>query len=194
MHQHSSLSSTIRSTTIAALFMGSAALAPGVFAQAGNDVPGNEIGPAHPAHIHKGTCDDLGDIAYPLFDVTEMGVDVGTPTDNPPSTPADGGGSGEDDSFATNTIVLDVKLDDLLDGDYAINVHESSDAMKNYIACGNIEGDVEDDTLLVPLEELNDSGFTGEAALVANPDDQTSVTITLTPTDRNGTPAPSPQS
>lgn len=201
MHQHTSLSSAIRSTTIAALFMGSASLAPTVAAQAGNDVPGNDIGPAHPANIHEGTCDDLGDSAYRLFDVTEMEIEVegnGTPTDEPVNTPEDededGNNTNREDEFATNTIVLDVALDDLRGEDYAIAIQESDEESDTYIACGEITGNVEDDTLLVPLEAMNNSGFSGEAALVANADGQTSVTISLSPIDEAGTPVASPES
>lgn len=32
----------------------------------------------HPAHIHKGTCDNLGDIVYPLNDL-QAAVNVATP-------------------------------------------------------------------------------------------------------------------
>jgi len=35
-------------------------------------VRGQEADAPHPAHIHSGTCDNLGDIVAPLSDVTEL--------------------------------------------------------------------------------------------------------------------------
>ena len=67
--------------------------------------------PRHPAHIHLGGCeDDLGEIAYPLEDIS--------------------GGSSQTS--------LDVGLDELQDGDYAINVHKSASELDVHLACGQI--------------------------------------------------------
>ena len=64
-----------------------------------------------PAHIHKGTCDNLDPKpAYPLTSVV---------------------------NGASETTV-NVKLDDLLNGQYAINVHKSAAEVTTYVACGNI--------------------------------------------------------
>ena len=67
----------------------------------------------HPAHIHEGTCNELApNPEYPLEDVDK-------------------------DGFSEST-VEDVTLDDLLDGEYAINVHLSEEEIGVYVACGNI--------------------------------------------------------
>jgi hypothetical protein len=72
---------------------------------------GSQGGP-HPAHIHRGTCDDLDpEPAFPLTDVVD-------------------GISG------TN---VEVPIDELRDEDYAINVHESAQNADRYIACGDID-------------------------------------------------------
>jgi CHRD domain-containing protein len=64
-----------------------------------------------PAHIHEGTCDDLNpQPAYPLQDVVD--------------------GSSETD--------VDISLDDLTLSSYAVNVHESAEAVDVYVACGDI--------------------------------------------------------
>ncbi len=73
--------------------------------------PTGGTGDPQVAHIHKGTCANLGDIAYPLPDVWD-------------------GVSG--DTFA-------VSLDELRSGDYAINVHRSAEKLDEYTACGDIE-------------------------------------------------------
>ena len=67
--------------------------------------------PRHPAHIHVGGCEEeLGEIAYPLEDIS--------------------GGSSQTS--------LDVALEELQDGDYAINVHKSAAEMDVHLACGEI--------------------------------------------------------
>lgn len=70
--------------------------------------PGPE-GQAQPVHIHEGTCNDLGDVAYPLEDVVD----------------------GVSESSA------DISISDLFAGEYAINVHLSADEMDSYVSCGN---------------------------------------------------------
>ena len=63
-------------------------------------------------HIHSGRCGaNLGDVDYPLTSLVD--------------------GRGE------SMTVLDVTLDELQDGDHAINAHNAGDA-SNYTACGNI--------------------------------------------------------
>jgi hypothetical protein len=70
----------------------------------------------HPAHIHSGTCADLGDVVYPLTDVDASGESV---------------------------TVVDVPLADLLSGGpYAINVHLSADEIGTYVACGDVTQEV----------------------------------------------------
>lgn len=66
-----------------------------------------------PIHIHPGTCENLTpEPAHPLTDVT--------------------GGSSE--------TTVEASLDELTGGEFAINAHESPDALDVYVACGNIEG------------------------------------------------------
>lgn len=66
----------------------------------------------HPAHIHSGTCAQLGDVVYPLTDVDASGESV---------------------------TVVNVPLSDLLTtGPYAINIHLSADEIGTYVACGDI--------------------------------------------------------
>ena len=64
-----------------------------------------------PAHIHKGTCDNLDpNPAFPLENVVD--------------------GKSETD--------VDVSLDDLALSSYAVNVHKSQDEADVYVACGDI--------------------------------------------------------
>ncbi len=71
----------------------------------------NSPGAAQPVHIHPGTCEDLDPKpAYPLEDVA--------------------GGSSES--------MENTSLEELQNGDFAINVHKSADEIETYVACGDI--------------------------------------------------------
>jgi plastocyanin len=119
----------------------------------------------HPAHIHSGTCDDLGDIVAPLSDVTEQTA-------------------GE--SFGAETAILvkesettvELTLGEILAAPHAINIHESAEQIQNYIACGDIGGRVVDGELVIGLRELNGSGHFGVADL-DDVEGGTDVTINL---------------
>jgi hypothetical protein len=64
-----------------------------------------------PVHIHKGSCAQLDpQPEHPLEDVVE----------------------GESSTH------LNVSLDELRDGEYAINVHKSAEELQTYVACGDI--------------------------------------------------------
>ena len=67
---------------------------------------------SHPAHIHEGSsCDEFSaEPTYPLNDVQD----------------------------GTSSTTLDVGAVDLLEGEYVVNVHESTDQLDTYIACGQI--------------------------------------------------------
>lgn len=74
-------------------------------------VQGSDGGP-HPAHIHRGTCDDLDPTPlYPLTDVVD----------------------------GTSSTELTVPIADLEGEELAINIHESAENAERYIACGEIE-------------------------------------------------------
>jgi hypothetical protein len=129
----------------------------------------------HPAHIHAGTCDTLGDVVFPLNDVTSgdpMATPEATPSLAMASTPAA-------DATAQSTTTVEVALDDIISGGHAINVHESAENIQNYIACGDVTGEATGGMLTVELQELNGSGFSGEAMLTDNGDGTTTVEIHL---------------
>lgn len=84
--------------------------------QSGSDVkvvisiPHGPAGP-QPAHIHDGTCANLGGVAYPLTNVA---------------------------NGSSTTTVKNLTIDKLLGGKYAINVHESTSNLGKYVSCGGI--------------------------------------------------------
>ena len=71
----------------------------------------------HPNHIHQGWCDDV--VPEPLFPLTHFVIEEADP-----------------DGFANSTV--DIRLRELLRGEYSILVHVSDDQLDQYIACGNI--------------------------------------------------------
>ena len=154
---------------------------------------------AHPAHIHSGTCAELGDVVHPLTDVT---TDAGTPMASPVSEEShmmaspesmESTGSPESEmamgtpaaghfgvAVATSETIVMATLADLTAGGFAINVHESAENIGNYIACGDITGVADGESeVTIELATLNDSGYVGTATLQDNGDDTTTVTITL---------------
>ncbi len=73
--------------------------------------PASPDGTSQPAHIHFGTCGArLGQVHYPLANVVE----------------------------GKSETVVNARLEDLRDGDNAINIHKSPSEIQIYTACGNI--------------------------------------------------------
>lgn len=128
----------------------------------------------HPAHIHLGTCSELGEIAWALSNVGPGTVRNGTPSANGAIV----GQTSDIYPVDVSVTTVDVPLTTITDGTHAINVHESGANIQNYIACGNIGGTQYGNTLIIGLGQLNDTGYTGIAVLRAD-EDQTVVTVYL---------------
>jgi hypothetical protein len=146
--------------------------------------------PAHPVHIHPGSCAILGDIAYPLNDLVppQMGQ---SPMQDTPSMEG-----GEIETMSTSTIVLPEKphsnFEQFVSGGHSINVHASAEDIGTYIACGDIVGGGSGHQLQLELQELNGSGYQGLATLTDNGDGTMTVAIVLTRSVAAGTPVASP--
>ncbi len=103
-------------------------------------------GEPQPAHIHDGTCQDLGDVAYPLEDVVD----------------------GMSESTA------DVSIADIISGEYAIAVHLSEDEMEVIVACGTtpqIGGAPADDDEADDAVEDDDAAEEDDDAAMDDDDD-----------------------
>jgi len=144
-----------------------------------------EVPSSHPAHIHSGTCDTLGDVVFPLNDVAHADG-MGTPAATMTATPTAGMGEGE--VVAQSVTTVEASLDDILAAEHAINVHESPENIDIYIACGDVTGEPTDGMLEIELMELNESGFTGVAMLMDNGDGTTDVTVMLMSSGVTATP------
>ncbi len=145
---------------------------------------------AHPAHIHTGTCEELGDVVFPLTNVSEMGMMEGMMGGTPEADDAAMEMSepmGAETAFGVETsfTLVDAALEEIVEGGHAINLHQSEENIEEYIACGDIGGRIETGpgmeeggTLVVGLGQLNDSGYSGIAVLEGR-GDQTEVVIYL---------------
>jgi hypothetical protein len=177
------------------LLLGAAMAAAGVSRATAQDA--NE---SHPAHIHSGSCAQLGDVVYPLTNVSASGMMAGmqamaaTPGTGMPSAMATPGGltmspaMGAASAIAVETsqTLVNASLQDLLAKPYAINVHESQANIQHYIACGDLGGSLmtgsamaNGGTLAIGLKELNGSGESGIALLYDRGNNQTMVFIYL---------------
>jgi len=134
-----------------------------------------DVAESHPAHIHSGNCTELGDVVYPLSDVSELSLVNGTPIA--------GAAAGAADSVpvALSGTTVAAPLADLLASPFAINIHESADNIGNYIACGTVGGAlIGTSDVAFGLSELNGSGYSGVATLHDNGDGTTAVSVYLT--------------
>src|SRR5215207_5800758 len=125
-----------------------------------------------PAHIHTGTCKEVGEVVVPLTDLTGAagGDRVGQARR----------AISAESSFTSVPLPLDAILGD----DHVVNVHLSTDEIETYIACGEIGGMLTPEgAVIVGLRELNNSGFTGIAYLAPGADGaSTDVSAFVAPT------------
>jgi hypothetical protein len=152
------------------------------------------VGPSHPAHIHAGTCAEFD--PNPVAPLTNIEQRLNEDEeDNAPQ------------GILTAATVLysqseEVELnfeDDVLAASHVIAVHESEENIQNYIACADIGGVVVDGSLVVSLQPMNDSGYSGIAVLGTDDNGQVDVEIyfaepvTTEPTEPTSTePAATP--
>jgi len=154
--------------------------------------------PPHPAHIHSGTCANLGGIVEPLRDIT-FPDRAGTPdgADASPAAGADAspavgaspsltqapealGPTGTFDTSAAQVSItrVDMTIAEMRRGNHAINAHESATSLARYIACGDIVGGRGDRNVVIPLLEQTRSGYRGVAFLHED-GNRTTVFVTL---------------
>lgn len=111
----------------------------------------------HPARIHEGSCEDLGPVAFRL-----NGVGGGVDLDNAPvATPTTVNPDSAYQVMVSET-AIDGVFDDMLGAGHAVMVYESDEAM-DAIACGNVGGVMDGDTLITGLAETGVPGHVGFA-------------------------------
>ena len=154
----------------------------------------------HPAHVHTGTCDAVGEVVYALNNVAAA-TDDGSPAAEETEDAASPEASMEneeahEDTVAESTTTLTTTFEQLTAADHVINIHESEENIGTYITCGAITGEVENAELELELSEMNGSGWEGEAELYDNGDGTIDVTIRLKAVesgDGMATPEASPE-
>ena len=126
----------------------------------------------HPVRIQEGTCDNLGA-------VTSSATGVGA-TESPDGTPIpalENFGSDRAVTVQTSSTTFDTNLSRFVNGDHAIVIYESDEAMDEEIACGTIGGALTaqmagmvmpGDELAIGLMEVNGSGHSGIALFAAD--------------------------
>jgi len=144
----------------------------------------------YPGHIHSGSCEELGDVVFPLGNASVGGMMMGMMASSPEAGSAEmemGEEMGSEARVvvATSYTMVDASLEDILAAEHAINYHESEENIENYIACGDIGGALmtgpgmeEGGTLVIGLRSVNDSGISGVATLEGM-GDQTEVVVYL---------------
>ncbi len=107
---------------------------------------------SRPAHIHTGSCEEVGEVIQPLEDlVAPVGVAAG---------------QAEAVVAETSFTSVPLTLDAILAADHVINIHMSADQIDLYIACGEIGGVLDaNGALVIGLGEMEGSGFSGIAFL-----------------------------
>lgn len=125
----------------------------------------------HAVNVHNGTCAARGDVAISLNDLV------------PPA----GEWSGPDSAVpvALSENVIDMPLQDIIDGGHAINVYLSAGAIDQHVACGDIGGVIATDEggrreMMIGLAEMNSAGYTGTVWLGPGADNtQTEISVIL---------------
>lgn len=171
----------IRTMGLGALLVGGmAAGGMGVVMAQDSDVP------AHPAHIHSGTCDELD--PAPKAPLSYVSVLVSESDDENANTPRGVLTAGR--VLLSTTEGVEFSMDDILGEAHSINIHLSDEEVDTYIACGEIGGVPVDGDLYIGLRDVNGSGYSGVARL-SEDGDSTNVDIFLTePTDESAPATP----
>ncbi len=122
------------------------------------------------AHIHAGTCDELGIVVYSFPDIRTYEIAEG-----------DDGGVGAIELITGTT---QTELDNLFGEPFSIHIHESAQNKQRYLACSDIGGQPESpwsasEGLTLQATEQQDSGFSGFTTLRPAPNGGTQVTVVL---------------
>jgi hypothetical protein len=124
----------------------------------------------HPARIHEGSCQELGPVAFRL-----NGVGGSVDVDNAPVATPTAVNSDSAYQVMVSETTIDGTIEDLLTSEHAVMGYESDEAMDG-IACGNVGGALNGETLVIGLAEAGVPGHTG-FALFRPEGDQTDVLV-----------------
>lgn len=151
--------------TMALAFSGSVALAD-------DDDDDDDFDDEPTAYLYEGSTADLG--AATVVDEID---DLDSEDDDDDDNDWDKLGNGQDrpDGLLSTEDDIDDDLNltvqGLVDGDYVIVVHAGESTDTPVLVAGDIEGEIEDDTLLIELQEVDASGYEGRAFIQLDDDD-----------------------
>ncbi len=122
------------------------------------------------AHIHAGTCDELGIVVYSLPDIRTYRVDEGA---------ANGVGAIELIKGTAN-----VPLSKLFGEPFSIHMHESAQNKQRYLACAEVGSQPaapwsEADGLVLEAREQNNSGYSGFVSVQPAVKGGTSIAVSI---------------
>jgi plastocyanin len=131
------------------------------------------VEPSRLAHIHAGTCEELGIVVYSLPDLQTYRLDENN-----------GSGIGAVELISGTA---NVPISDLFGEPFSIHIHESAQNKQSYIACSDVGGRPgeswdESQGLMLEAIEQNDSGYNGFTQLKPSADGGTAVTVSLAAT------------
>ncbi len=133
---------------------------------------------AYPVNIHEGTCDDIAGVKFPLGEISR---DLRIHTD---AADAEALGGIENQNVALNLTFVDATLEELAAERHALYIATNERGVETGIACADIAGRVtEEGTLVIRLDEHDDSGYLGVALLLEQDDGITGVYSMLTETE-----------
>ena len=128
------------------------------------------IEPSRLAHIHAGTCEELGIVVYSFPDIRTFRLDEGEEA-----------GVGAIELIAGTT---QTPLSGLFGEPFSVHVHESAQNKQTYIACSDVGGRPgdpwsESDGLTLRAVEQNGSGYSGFTTLRPTADGGTQVSMAI---------------
>lgn len=134
-----------------------------------------------PAHVHVGSCEAPGEIAFSL---SEAGYGLPVPLDPRATTPATDAAAVGQPGYgvaAVSVTAVPASLDQLTGGARTVDVHAAAggDAAENQLVCGSIGGFRNGDDLVFGLRERNGSGYVGTAWAHDNRDGTTTLALFL---------------
>src|SRR5215207_2353686 len=142
---------------------------------AGSDAAGpvrnlEPVEPSRLAHIHAGTCEELGIVVYSFPDIRTYRLDEGEEA-----------GVGAIELITGTT---QIPLSELFGEPFSVHVHESAQNKQTYIACSDIGSRPADpwsesDGLTLRAEEQRGSGYSGFTTLRPTADGGTQVTMAI---------------
>lgn len=178
MHPSSSPARSILAFA-AAIALLAASIAAGTAVQSA--IAQDESSAGHPSHLHKGTCDQPGEITIPLGNIGNEYINF---WDSAATVESVGNASAV--TVISASTPIDAPLSAFINSEHMLMVHESEENLQYFIACGNVGGNLVNGTdLQFGIEPLNNSGVSGIAWLIDDGDGSSTLHVFLVGSNEN---------